>query len=61
MSARDPSTHGLSKWQQVSKGRMMTFVASPDGLPWPSSTNVPQRPQGFVVAAAVPALADYDG
>ena len=26
---------------EVSKGRLMTFVASPDGLPWPSSTNVP--------------------
>merc|ERR1719261_2283491 len=28
------------EWGFVSKGRLMTFVSSPDGLPWPSSTNV---------------------
>eukprot|EP00438_Fugacium_kawagutii_P000348 Skav204709 [mRNA] locus=scaffold3332:148085:165810:- [translate_table: standard] len=28
------------EWGFVSKGRLMTFVASPDGLPWPSSNNV---------------------
>jgi len=28
------------EWGFVSKGRLMTFVASPDGLPWPSSTNI---------------------
>jgi len=33
------------EWGFVSKGRLMTFVASPDGLPWPSSTNV-LRPRG---------------
>jgi len=28
------------EWGFVNKGRLMTFVASPDGLPWPSSHNV---------------------
>jgi len=28
------------EWGFVKKGQLMTFVASPDGLPWPSSTNV---------------------
>eukprot|EP00746_Dinoflagellata_sp_MGD_P008663 gnl/MRDRNA2_/MRDRNA2_117357_c0_seq1.p1 gnl/MRDRNA2_/MRDRNA2_117357_c0~~gnl/MRDRNA2_/MRDRNA2_117357_c0_seq1.p1 ORF type:complete len:425 (+),score=63.10 gnl/MRDRNA2_/MRDRNA2_117357_c0_seq1:188-1276(+) len=28
------------EWGFVKKGKLMTFVASPDGLPWPSSTNV---------------------
>lgn len=33
------------EWGFVSKGQLMTFVASPDGLPWPSSTNILQ-PRG---------------
>lgn len=28
------------EWGFVSKGRVETFVSSPDGLPWPSSTNI---------------------
>mmetsp|Transcript_9437 Transcript_9437/g.22727 ORF Transcript_9437/g.22727 Transcript_9437/m.22727 type:complete len:412 (+) Transcript_9437:38-1273(+) len=28
------------EWGFVNKGRLMTFVSSPDGLPWPSSTNI---------------------
>ncbi|CAE8641017.1 unnamed protein product [Polarella glacialis] len=28
------------EWGFVNKGQLMTFVASPDGLPWPSSYNV---------------------
>mmetsp|Transcript_79366 Transcript_79366/g.190514 ORF Transcript_79366/g.190514 Transcript_79366/m.190514 type:complete len:408 (+) Transcript_79366:66-1289(+) len=31
------------EWGFVSKGRLMTYVASPDGLPWPSSTNILER------------------
>eukprot|EP00931_Biecheleriopsis_adriatica_P092697 TRINITY_DN66488_c0_g1_i1.p1 TRINITY_DN66488_c0_g1~~TRINITY_DN66488_c0_g1_i1.p1 ORF type:complete len:410 (+),score=75.59 TRINITY_DN66488_c0_g1_i1:81-1310(+) len=32
--------HFADEWGFVVKGRVETFVASPDGLPWPSSTNV---------------------
>jgi len=28
------------EWGFVTRGRLQTFVASPDGLPWPSSNNV---------------------
>lgn len=32
--------NGADEWGFVVKGRLETFVASPDGLPWPSSNNV---------------------
>lgn len=28
------------EWGYVNQGRLMTYVSSPDGLPWPSSNNV---------------------
>jgi len=31
---------GADEWGYVHKGKIETYVASPDGLPWPSSTNV---------------------
>lgn len=32
--------NGADEWGYVHKGQLQTFVASPDGLPWPSSENV---------------------
>jgi len=32
--------NGADEWGFVTKGRLQTFVASPDGLPWPSSDNI---------------------
>lgn len=32
--------NGADEWGFVKKGQLMTYVASPDGLPWPSSTNL---------------------
>lgn len=31
---------GADEWGYVNSGRLRTYVASPDGLPWPSSNNV---------------------
>mmetsp|Transcript_9222 Transcript_9222/g.27295 ORF Transcript_9222/g.27295 Transcript_9222/m.27295 type:complete len:412 (+) Transcript_9222:66-1301(+) len=32
--------NGADEWGFVLRGQLQTFVASPDGLPWPSSNNI---------------------
>eukprot|EP00913_Durusdinium_trenchii_P026005 g24399.t1 len=49
------------EWGFVSKGRLMTFVASPDGLPWPSSTNVLSPRGEFTIIFASPQAAEPNG
>jgi len=45
---------GADEWGYVSAGRLRTYVASPDGLPWPASNNVLEQhgvwyfPQGWL-------------